>query len=131
MADGSVPSPRWTPRRGATSWRRSSLGRWRHGLLAVALALGMGLALAPLAPEVGGGAVHAAERRLELKLFRMEAEVARNGSVQVRETLTAQFEGSWNGLRREIPLAANVPQGRMALGLKLLSAKDPQGQPYR
>lgn len=113
---------------GVSSLPHGPFGRWGAALLA--LLLGLGLALLPLAPVGHGGAV-AAERQLELTRFQMQALVARDGSMQVREILTARFQGKWNGLRREIPLLANRPRGRESLGLRLLSATDGAGRAYR
>ncbi|KMM17406.1 DUF2207 domain-containing protein [Synechococcus sp. GFB01] len=107
---------------------RRAIQRW--GALLAGLLLAMGLSL-PLPMPGGGAAAGAAERQLELKGFQMVAEVARDGSVQVSETLTAHFQGKWNGLRRQIPVLANRPDGIEPLGLTLLSASDEAGHPYR
>lgn len=106
---------------------RRPIRRW-VALLA-GLLLGLGLSLPLVAP--GGAAAGAAERQLELTGFQMLAEVARDGSVQVSETLTARFQGKWNGLRRQIPVLANRPGGIEPLGLRLLSASDGAGHAYR
>lgn len=116
MAEG-VPAP-----------NRRTLLRRAIGLLA--LLLGLGLSLLLLVPG-GGGVAGAAERQLELTDFEMVADVARDGSVQVSETLTARFQGKWNGLRREIPVLANRPDGLEPLGLTLISASDGAGNAYR
>ncbi len=102
----------------------------QRGAWLLACLLSLGLALLLLAPG-GGGAAGAAGRQLELTDFQMLAEVARDGSVQVRETLTARFQGSWNGIRRQIPVLANRPGGLEPLGLKLLSVTDTDGTAYR
>lgn len=116
MADGVATLPR---------------GPFRRGTAALlVLLLGLGLTLLPLLPGGGAGAV-AAERQLEITHFQLLALVARDGSMRVRETLTARFQGQWNGLRREIPLLANRPRGREPLGLRLLSATDGAGRSYR
>ncbi len=73
----------------------------------------------------------ASGRQLRLTDFQMQARVERNGSVAVTETLTARFQGSWNGLVREIPLVAQRPQGPEPLGWRLLSITDGEGHPYR
>lgn len=93
--------------------------------------LGLGLTLLLLAPGGGGSARAAAERSLELTDFEMEAVVEQDGSVQVRETLTARFQGSWNGIRRQIPLLAKRPGGLEPLGFKLLTVTGADGTPYR
>ncbi|WP_411876155.1 DUF2207 domain-containing protein [Vulcanococcus limneticus] len=73
----------------------------------------------------------ASGRQLQLTDFQMQALVDRTGSVEVTETLTARFQGSWNGLVREIPLVARRPQGPEPLGWRLLSVSDGEGHPYR
>lgn len=95
-----------------------------------ALLLGLGLTLLLLAPG-GSGAAGAAERQLQLTDFQMVAQVEQDGSAEVRETLTARFKGSWNGLRRQIPLLANRPGGLEPLGLTILSVTGAGGTPYR
>ncbi len=99
--------------------------RWRWGLL------GLALSLLLLAPWGAGAAPNAAERQLTLTDFQMQAEVAPTGAVQVRETLTARFDGSWNGLVRQIPLLARRPGGLEPLGLRVIAVTDPEGRPYR
>ncbi|MEA5442719.1 DUF2207 domain-containing protein [Cyanobium gracile] len=102
--------------------------RWRWGLGGL---LGLALSLLLLAPWGAGAALSAAERQLTLTDFQMQAVVEPNGAVQVSETLTARFDGSWNGLVRQIPLLARRPGGLEPLGLRLLAVTDPEGRPYR
>jgi hypothetical protein len=104
-------------------WRR-----WRWGLGGL---LGLALSLLLLAPWGAGARVSAAERQLTLTDFQMQAVVEPSGAVQVSETITARFDGSWNGLVRQIPLLARRPGGLEPLGLRLLAITDPEGQPYR
>jgi hypothetical protein len=104
-------------------WRR-----WRWGLGGL---LGLVLSLLLLAPWGAGAALSAAERRLTLTDFQMQAVVEPTGAVQVSETLTARFDGSWNGLVRQIPLLARRPGGLEPLGLRVLAVTDPEGRPYR
>ncbi|MCS5700466.1 DUF2207 domain-containing protein [Cyanobium sp. FGCU-52] len=96
--------------------------------LALLLAAGLGVLL--LLPG-GTGLAQVAQRQLQLQSFAMDAQVARDGSLQIVETLTARFQGRWNGLRREIPELANRPGGVEPLGLRLLSASGDDGRPYR
>lgn len=88
-------------------------------------------ALLALVLSAGHSAPSAVARSLAIDHFEMTAEVARDGSVQVQETITARFEGSWNGLVRRIPMLANRPSGVETLGMMFQSATDPQGRPYR
>ena len=104
------------------SWRRPSFG--------VALFLGLALSgllslAIPLLPNLGSAA--AAERSLELQELRMVAQVMPDGTVRVQETLTARFQGSWNGLKRRIPLLVRRETGVLPLGLQILSVTDDQG----
>ena len=75
--------------------------------------------------------VSGSERQLRLTDFKMQALVEPTGTVQVNETLTAHFDGSWNGLVRQIPLLARRPGGLEPLGLQVISITDPAGRPYR
>ncbi len=102
--------------------------RWSWGLTGL---LGLALGLVLLAPWGAGPGLNAAERQLTLSDFQMQALVEPTGSVQVRETLTARFDGSWNGLVRQIPLLANRPGGLEPLGLRVVAVTDPEGWPYR
>lgn len=102
--------------------------RWRWGLGGL---LGLVLSLLLLAPWGAGAGVSAAERQLTLTDFQMQAVVEPTGVVQVSETLTARFDGSWNGLVRQIPLLARRPGGLEPLGLRVLAVTDPEGRPYR
>lgn len=107
--------------------RGAGLRPWR--LIGLSGAL---LSLLLLAWPLGHPALaQAAGRQLRLTDFQMQARVDRSGSVEVTETLTARFQGSWNGLVREIPLVAQRPQGPEPLGWRLLSITDGQGHPYR
>ncbi len=114
MAEG-VPEAR---RRQRWTWRLASF-------------LGLALSLLLLAPWGGSSGARASERQLRLTDFQMQAVVERSGAVQVRETLTARFDGSWNGLVRQIPLLAKRPAGLEPLGLQVISITDPDGTPYR
>lgn len=102
--------------------------RWRWGLGGL---LGLALSLLLLAPWGAGAALSAAERQLTLTDFQMQAVVEPTGAVQVSETITARFDGSWNGLVRQIPLLARRPGGLEPLGLRVLAVTDPEGRPYR
>ena len=96
--------------------------------LALLLAAGLGLLMML---SGGEGLAQAAQRQLQLQSFALDAQLARDGSLQIIETFTARFQGRWNGLRREIPELANRPGGLEPLGLRLLSASGDDGRPYR
>jgi hypothetical protein len=65
----------------------------------MAAALALGAAFANLAP-----ALSAQERQLDIRTFRSEILVRRDGSLSVKETITVYFQGEWNGLYRTIPV---------------------------
>jgi uncharacterized membrane protein YgcG len=71
----------------------------------------------------------AAQRSLAIERFEAAIAVKRDGSVDVTETITAKFTGSWNGIYRTVPVEYHTPQGfNWTLRLKLLGATGPDGQ---
>ena len=74
----------------------------------------------------------AAQRSLAIERFDARIVVDRNSTIDVTETITARFTGSWNGLYRTIPVDYHTPQGfNWKLGLSLESARDEGGQNLR
>ena len=74
----------------------------------------------------------AAQRSLSIERFDARIVVNRNSSIDVTETITARFVGSWNGLYRTIPVDYHTPQGfNWQLGLSLESARDDAGHNLR
>jgi uncharacterized protein (TIGR04222 family) len=70
-----------------------------------------------------------AQRSLAIKGFDATIAVERDATLDVTETITAQFTGSWNGIYRTIPVVYRSPQGfNWTLGLKLVSATDESGR---
>jgi uncharacterized membrane protein len=67
----------------------------------VMLALWLALSCAGAAPA----------RTLTIQSFKAEITVTPNGVVDVTETITAHFAGSWNGLYRTVPIQYTTPQG--------------------
>ena len=66
-----------------------------------------------------------AQRSLAIERFDAAIAVQRNGSVDVTETITAQFTGAWNGIYRTVPVDYHTPQGfNWTLRLDLLGATD-------
>jgi uncharacterized protein (TIGR04222 family) len=73
-----------------------------------------------------------AQRTLAIKSFDAAIRVEQDGTVDVTETITAQFTGSWNGIYRSIPVGYRTPQGfDWTLRLDLLGAGDAQGNALR
>ncbi len=91
-------------------------------MIRLLIALGLGMA-APL---------HAQERSLAIERFDAAITVNRDGTIDVVETITARFTGSWNGLFRTIPVEYRTPQGfNWTIRLDLIAATDDQGQTLR
>jgi hypothetical protein len=71
----------------------------------------------------------AQERTLTIQSFDANIAVNREGVVDVTETITAQFTGSWNGIYRTIPVEYRTPQGfAWTLKLDFLGATDAEGR---
>jgi uncharacterized protein (TIGR04222 family) len=93
----------------------------RPSLTLLALALGGAL---------GGAGPAEAQRSLTIERFDAAIAVNRDGIVDVTETITAKFAGSWNGIFRAIPVEYRTPQGlNWTLRLELLGVTDQQGTP--
>jgi uncharacterized membrane protein YgcG len=68
-------------------------------------------------------------RSLAIKTFDAVISVNRDASIDVSETITAEFSGSWNGIYRTIPVEYHTPQGfNWTLRLQLQGATDQSGQ---
>ena len=71
-------------------------------------------------------------RSLAIESFDAEIVVLETGVIRVRETITARFEGQWNGIYRTIPIEYRTPQG---FSYRLLvdprAATDRAGDPLR
>jgi uncharacterized membrane protein len=71
-----------------------------------------------------------AQRSIAIKRFDAAIVVDRDGSVDVTETVTATFTGSWNGIYRTVPVDYRTPQGfNWTLRLDLLGVTDDEGRP--
>ena len=71
----------------------------------------------------------AAQRTLGVERFDAAIAVNLDGSVDVTETITAKFIGSWNGIYRTVPVEYHTPQGfNWTLHLELLGATGADGQ---
>jgi uncharacterized membrane protein YgcG len=71
----------------------------------------------------------AAQRSYTIERFDASIRVAPDASLEVTETITARFVGSYNGIYRKIPVIYRMPQGlNWTLGLKLQSATDDSGR---
>jgi Predicted membrane protein (DUF2207) len=74
----------------------------------------------------------AAQRSLVIERFDAAIRVDRDGGVDVAETITARFSGSWNGIYRAIPVKYRTPQGfNWTLGVDLESATGEGNQPLQ
>ena len=86
------------------------------------------------ARAVVAAAPAAAQRSLAIKQF--DARMAwsnQDGTIDVTETITVRFSGSWNGLYRTIPVEYRTPQGfNWTLRLDFLGAtRRPEGTPLK
>src|SRR5436309_13530712 len=73
-----------------------------------------------------------AQRSYSIERFDARIRVNRDASIDVTETITARFVGSWNGLYRTIPVKYRTPQGlNWTLGVSLQSARDDAGRNLR
>jgi uncharacterized membrane protein YgcG len=71
-----------------------------------------------------------AQRTLVLESFHAELRVERSGDLRVTETLRPRFQGSWNGIYRDVSLEHRTAEGRReALELELVSVTDDAGAP--
>jgi uncharacterized membrane protein len=74
----------------------------------------------------------AAQRVLEIQRFDARIVVEPDASIDVTETIQANFIGSWNGIYRKVPVQYRTPQGfNWTIRVSLVSATDDQGQPLR
>jgi uncharacterized membrane protein YgcG len=74
------------------------------------------------------GALHA--RDIVIRDYSSDIVVRADGSVEVTETLRCAFEGTWNGIYRDISLQHQTGQGRREkLRLEVLSVTDAVGNP--
>ncbi len=83
---------------------------------------------------VGGvaGRPLAAQKSLVIERFDARITVERDGTLDVTETITARFTGSWNGLFRTIPVKYRTPQGlNWTLGVDLQSVTGADGRSLR
>ncbi|HLQ58325.1 MAG TPA: LemA family protein [Gemmatimonadales bacterium] len=78
------------------------------------------------------GALHAQQKSYSIERFDARIRVNRDASIDVTETITARFVGSWNGLYRTIPVEYRTAQGlNWTLGVSLQSAQDDAGRSLR
>jgi uncharacterized protein (TIGR04222 family) len=74
----------------------------------------------------------AAQRSYSIEHFDARIRVNSDASIDVTESITAQFIGSYNGLYRTIPIKYRNAQGlNWTLGVSLQSARDDQGHNLR
>lgn len=79
---------------------------------------------------IGSPVVHA--RSLVIEQFHADIQVLPNGTLLVTETIRPRFSGSWNGLKRDIPVEYRTPQGfNYTLLLDLVSVTDERLTPLK
>jgi hypothetical protein len=70
------------------------------------------------------------QRTLTIKRFDATILVQPDGGVDVTESITAAFTGSWNGIYRTVPVEYRTPQGfNWTLRLDLLGVTGENGEP--
>jgi len=73
-----------------------------------------------------------AQRSYSIERFAARITVNRDASIDVTETITARFNGSYNGLYRTIPVEYRTASGlNWTLGVSLQSAEDDAGRDLR
>jgi len=71
----------------------------------------------------------AAQRSYTVERFEAAIHVNKDASIDVTETITARFVGSYNGLYRKIPVIYRMPQGlNWTIGVSLQSVTDSGGR---
>lgn len=74
----------------------------------------------------------AAQRTLEIRDFAAELLVRQNGSLRVKESITVDFRGEWNGIYRLVPLENRTRQGfGYTLQLRVTGVHDDAGRELR
>ncbi|MGA7916084.1 MAG: DUF2207 domain-containing protein, partial [Candidatus Acidiferrales bacterium] len=74
-------------------------------------------------------AIPVAARTLVFPHFDAQIQVRADGTIDVTETIAAQFTGSWHGIYRTIPVEYTSPQGlNYTLFIEDVSATDDTGQ---
>lgn len=77
---------------------------------------------------LAAGTGHA--RSLAIEQFQADIQVLSGGDLLVTETIRPRFTGSWNGLKRDIPVEYRTPQGfNYTLLLDLVSVTDDHQAP--
>lgn len=73
-----------------------------------------------------------AQRSLVIERFDAAITVNRDGTIDVTETITPRFTGSWNGIFRTIPVVYRTPQGfNWTIRMDLIGVTDGSGQQLR
>ncbi|MGH7530239.1 MAG: LemA family protein [Gemmatimonadales bacterium] len=76
--------------------------------------------------------VAAAQRSYAIERLDATIRVEPDAELDVTETITVRFTGSWNGIYRTIPVVYRTPRGlNWTLGVRLAGARDQYGRPLR
>lgn len=79
-----------------------------------------------------GPRVASVARSLTVERFHSDIRIYRTAAVEVTETIRYRFEGSWQGVFREIPIRYRTPEGfGFRLQLELQAVEDGEGQSLR
>jgi uncharacterized protein (TIGR04222 family) len=78
------------------------------------------------------GTAAAGQRTINIERFDATIQVRPDAAIDVAESITARFAGSWNGLYRTIPVKYRTQQGlNWTLRLELMGATDEAGRQLR
>ncbi len=81
---------------------------------------------------IGLGEVPTQARSMVIEQFQADIQVLKNGDLIVTETIRPRFTGSWNGLKRDIPVEYRTPQGfNYTLLVDLVSVTDEHQAPLK
>jgi hypothetical protein len=81
---------------------------------------------------ISATSLQAQQKSYSIERFDARIVVNKDASIDVTETITARFVGSWNGLFRTIPVEYRTAQGlNWTLGVSLVSAQDDAGRNLR
>jgi len=73
-----------------------------------------------------------AQRTMVIERFDARITVNPDGSIDVVETISPRFSGTWNGIYRTIPIKYRTPQGfNWSVRIELQRVTDGSGQPLR
>ena len=92
--------------------------------------VGLTVAFALVAVLHPGLAATCVAKSIAIEDFDTAIDLAADGTVEIVETIRLRFTGSWNGIRRSIPVVSTTPRGdayRLRLAVRTIT--DAAGRP--